>query len=71
MMDKPILTSQEKDRLERLKRRSRYLQRKIEERDPKVTRELREKHGNKFIDFQTAEKSALDWAIKFIEQNSI
>jgi translation initiation factor 2 alpha subunit (eIF-2alpha) len=69
-MDKPHLTSNERDRLERLKRRSRYLGQKIAERDPKVTRKLMEKFGDKYNDFHTAEKSAIDWAIKFIENNS-
>jgi hypothetical protein len=66
-----ILNRLDKDRIGRLRARAEYLQRKISERTPEDTAAIKTKYGEEFKDFQSAELSAIEWAIKFIEEHSL
>ncbi len=65
-----ILTSREKDRLLRLEKRVEFLQKNIETRDTAKTEELKQKFGDKYVDYAAAELSATKWVIEFVKEHS-
>lgn len=66
-----VLNHQDRQHLDRLRKRIEFLDQKITERDEEHTAKLKEEYGDNYFDYQKAELSAAQWAVKFIEDHSL
>lgn len=66
-----ILKVSERSRVAELKKRINFIKKNIEERDPVKTEEIRQKLGDKYVDFAKLELTALQWAVEFIEERAL